>query len=150
MCYSGAGYTVGAQMVSSEYSHSWNCVKYNGEYLLIDCTWGAGIVEPNERRFKKRFDDFYFLASPKHFIYSHLPEQPKEQYLEPTITKSEFINLPYLKSSFLKYGLTFKHFYGCEIVLKNDMLCIELEQTKLLDESISFIMSLDAFFTFFA
>ncbi|CAJ0755391.1 21905_t:CDS:10 [Entrophospora sp. SA101] len=137
----GAGYTVGSPIVSAEYAHAWNCVKYNGEYLLIDCTWGAGVVE--ERKFKKNFNDFYFLASPNQFIYSHLPEQPKHQYIGPTITKPEFINLPYVKPSFFKYGLIFKHFYGCEIVIKNDMLCIELEQTKLLDESINFAVNLE-------
>nr|CAG8518097.1 5453_t:CDS:2 [Entrophospora candida] len=136
----GAGYNPGSD-VGREHDHSWNCVNYKGEFLLIDSTWGAGVL--NGPDFEKKFDDFFFLTSPIEFIYTHFPNDPDHQYLQPAITKSEYIHLPFVKSEFFKYGLKFEQFYGDKIVVKDDVMHFDLEQTKQRNKSISFIVNLE-------
>lgn len=83
--------------------HAWNAVKVDGEWKLIDSTWGAGYVYSD--KFYRRFNEFYFFADPTQFIYSHLPEDPKWQLLDPPIDKSEFIQLPLSTKNFFENGV---------------------------------------------
>jgi hypothetical protein len=84
--------------------HSWNAVKINGQWRLLDATWGAGFVTKGGQ-FTKRLDDFYFLTSPAQFIYNHFPQNSRWQLLNPTISKTQFKKLVYLRPAFFKYGL---------------------------------------------
>lgn len=54
-------------------NHAWNAVCIRGNWFLLDSTWGAGNVNRETKQFVRKFNEFYFLTDPEHFIYSHFP-----------------------------------------------------------------------------
>jgi transglutaminase/protease-like cytokinesis protein 3 len=98
----GIGYGPG-QSIQGATNHSWNAVKIEGYYYLVDCCWGAGYV--NGQSFIRQFVPFYFLTSSKDLIYSHFPEDETWQLLENPVSKTEFEQLPFLKPGFFNAGL---------------------------------------------
>ncbi len=95
--------------VYSKTTHAWNAVKLEGEWYLIDSTWGAGSL--NGRNFIKRYKDFWFLTPPKAAIFSHLPEDPKWQLLEKPINMERFREIPYLSDYFYAMGFSLEDVY---------------------------------------
>lgn len=87
----GAGYKIGDDKVGGE--HAWNVVNINGEELFIDSTWGAGHSDESGV-YHRVMDPWWFLLSPKRMIYTHFPENPREQFLDPPISKDAFRRLP--------------------------------------------------------
>lgn len=67
-------------------NHTWNVVKLNGKWQLLDITWAIG------HGIKNAPDEFWYLTKPKDFIYSHYPENPKWTLLEDYVSFSEFQN----------------------------------------------------------
>lgn len=107
----GYGYTVGSK-VAEERKHAWNAVKIDGEWRLVDSTWGAGHLDPEEG-FVQSFEEFYFLTPPEELVWTHLPEDPSWQLLDLTLSKEEFEGLVYAKPAFFKNGLeTASHLNG--------------------------------------
>jgi len=98
----GIGYSAG-QSIQGPTNHSWNAVKIEGYYYLVDCCWGAGYI--NGQSFVRAYVPFYFLTSPKDFIYSHFPEEESWQLLENPVSKAEFEQLAFLKPGFFNAGL---------------------------------------------
>ncbi|CAG8616214.1 8782_t:CDS:2 [Dentiscutata erythropus] len=101
-----------------EADHTWNATIYKGEYLFIDCAWGAGRM--NGKQFEKYFEPFYFLTPPIQFIYSHFPDESKEQYITPQLTKEEFLNLTHIKPAFFAAGLEFHDKSIGNVITTND------------------------------
>ncbi|CAG8509198.1 4458_t:CDS:2, partial [Scutellospora calospora] len=120
----GMSYKHGANLDSKEFNHAWNGTVYKGEFLLIDNTWGAGNV--NGSKFEKRFEPFYFLVRPTRFIYTHFPNDPKEQYVSPQLTKEEFINLTNVKPPFFAAELEFREHLGNIITTNDDLIDFEI------------------------
>lgn len=101
----GYSYKIGDKFTGTT-NHSWNAVKINGKWRLIDSTWGSGYV--NEfGNFVREYDEFYFLTPPEYLIYTHFPEDKKWQLLPNPITKEQFEGLPFVKPPFFKNGLKF-------------------------------------------
>jgi transglutaminase/protease-like cytokinesis protein 3 len=98
----GIGYIVGN---STEINHGWNAVKIDGNWHLIDVTWGAGHIENNT--FVRKFNPYYFATPPEQFVYDHLPEDPKWQLLANPFTKEKFESLPATSAQFFTAGLKF-------------------------------------------
>lgn len=68
--------------------HSWNAVRIDGQWRLLDATWGAGdVIGP---RFVRRLRDFYFFTDPEKLAFSHLPRDPRWQLLEAPLTTAQF------------------------------------------------------------
>ncbi len=65
-------------------THTWNAVKLNGKWELLDITWSIGYAAYGEP------DDFWFRTSPQEFIYSHYPENPKWTLLKNPMSLSAF------------------------------------------------------------
>ena len=99
----GYSYTPGMRF-SGQTDHTWNAVKIDGKWYLIDSTWGAGVVGA-DKKYHREFDDYYFLTPPKEFIYRHFPEDSMWQLLEKPISKKEFEDLVYLEPAFTKLGI---------------------------------------------
>ncbi|KAG9292347.1 hypothetical protein G9A89_015217 [Geosiphon pyriformis] len=125
----GAGYEPGDLVCGNSHPHAWNAVRVDSEYLLIDCTWGAGTV--SNMKFNRGFNDFYFLVSPLRLIYTHFPENKQHQYITPTITNAEFNELPYLKSEWFSAGFNMVNYFPCVVEVDNDCFILEIEQTDL-------------------
>lgn len=99
----GYNYEIG-KLFSDQNSHAWSAVKINGQWRLLDATWGAGYIDKN-KRFVKSFNEYYFLTPPKELIQSHYPLKARWQLLERKKTRQEFENSVYIKSAFFIYGL---------------------------------------------
>ena len=93
----GTSYLVGTD---NKVNHAWNAVKINGNWYLMDATWGAGTV--GEGRFQPRFNPHYFATPPEQFIYDHYPEQSGWQLLANTYSKTQFDELPRVFPAFFQ------------------------------------------------
>ena len=82
----------------SQENHAWNAVKIDEKWYLIDTTWGAG--NTNGKKWKAKFDDFYFFTEPNEFILTHCPTESEWAFTETSLTKKEFFNKPIYKKSF--------------------------------------------------
>lgn len=65
-------------------THTWNVVKLNGNWKLLDITWAVAHGQSNIP------DDFWYLTNPRDFIYSHYPEDPRWILLPSAISLTEF------------------------------------------------------------
>lgn len=85
-------------------NHAWNAVKINGQWRLVDATWGAGYVRNG--RYVKVLTETFFLASPEQLIFSHLPVDDAWQLQStPHLTKAQFEALPDLEPAFFHLGI---------------------------------------------
>jgi hypothetical protein len=81
-------------------NHAWNIVTINGESYLIDCTWDSGFMDGRVAR-QEYTTDWLFLK-PEHFIYTHYPENTKQQLLATPLTATQFSALPFFKPKFFE------------------------------------------------
>ncbi len=80
--------------------HSWNAIKINQQWQLIDCTWGAGYTANNI--FTKEYNEIYFLTPPDLFFLKHYPDD--KRWLLTNKSEMDFTNLPLFYSSYLDCG----------------------------------------------
>ena len=73
-------------------NHSWNAVLINGEWKLIDATWGAGYIDTDRGNFVQDFTDLYFFTDPQIFFLKHYPKNT--DWLLIKKTDKEFAKLP--------------------------------------------------------
>ncbi|MGL1887638.1 MAG: hypothetical protein OCD76_14070 [Reichenbachiella sp.] len=92
-----------------EADHSWNSVKLDSSWYLIDVTWGSGGLHQKKRavkeiqfrwfkkpyinnkyKFKKQPNYQFFLVEPEFLISNHLPIDPNWQLLEYPISMMTF------------------------------------------------------------
>ncbi|MCC6726062.1 MAG: hypothetical protein IT258_16265 [Saprospiraceae bacterium] len=73
-------------------SHAWNAVKWDGNWHLLDATWGAGYV--HDGKFKRDDNPGFFDAPPTVFSQNHFPDDEKWQLLEKPYTRKEFADQP--------------------------------------------------------
>lgn len=85
-------------------NHDWNAVKLEGEWRLIDVTWGSGYIDEN-RVFRSCFDDFFFLTPPHYFIFNHFPSDPAWQLLRKPIDPATYRGIVKVHAPFFEYGL---------------------------------------------
>ncbi|MGA9750879.1 MAG: transglutaminase domain-containing protein [Acidobacteriota bacterium] len=121
----GAGYEAGDRF-SGPPNHSWNAVRVDGSWRLVDCTWGAGFVD-EAGQYVRWFEPYYFLTPPERLIYTHLPEDPRWQLLEAPVTLARFEQLPYVKAPFFTYGLRLGSDAACTVEVKGARTTMEVE-----------------------
>ena len=80
-------------------NHAWNAVLIDGQWRLIDSTWGAGYDAGD--RYIKRFEPMYFLATPEHLRYSHFAKIPTQRFQEAIPSADAFRTLPYVPNTLL-------------------------------------------------
>jgi hypothetical protein len=86
-------------------NHTWNAVKIDSNWYLLDITWAAGYVTFSND-FVFRLDESYFLTPPQQFILDHYPEDLKWTLLEHPPTLREFHFSPFKYKSYIKYGIS--------------------------------------------
>lgn len=86
--------------------HSWNAVKLNGEWKLIDATWGSGYTDYSTGQYHKSRNEKYFLATPETFVYKHFPLKPEWQLLDTAISANTFCNWPFVDEGFFANELS--------------------------------------------
>ena len=98
----GAGFIPG--VIPRQSDHAWNSVKIDGQYYLVDSTWGSGSCDGDN--YVQNFRDFYFCTNPQAFIRSHLPEEQQWQLVSPTISLETFVNMLLLNDAFYENGFS--------------------------------------------
>ena len=93
-------------------NHAWNAVSIRGSWFLLDSTWGAGNVNRETKQFVRKFNEFYFLTDPEHFIYSHYPickgsveESLKWQLLDKPFSLKQFNDAMKIQPAAFDLGL---------------------------------------------
>jgi len=69
--------------------HAWNAVKLDGEWALLDVTWGSSLLQ-GTNDFVQQTQEGFFLTKPQNFILNHLPLQAMWQLLDAPIQASDF------------------------------------------------------------
>ena len=98
----GYGYNSGERF-SGRTNHSWNAVRVDGRWRLMDATWGSGYLDGN-MRFVQMFQEHYFLTAPDAFVFDHFPADPSWQLADRPISMAEFTDLVYLRPMFFQGG----------------------------------------------
>jgi len=81
-------------------NHSWNTVKINEEWKLVDVTWGAGYLNENLDKFIPAFNDNFFFSTPAKFYLNHYPDD--QSGLLRSMSIETFVNLPLYYPGFNK------------------------------------------------
>lgn len=84
-------------------NHSWNAVKLNDKWYLVDATMASGYFDIDNNRFVKDYNDGYFLTNPNLFIKRNYPLKLKWILMENAPKLNQFVEAP------IVYGSTFKH-----------------------------------------
>lgn len=88
-----------------EPDHAWNAVKVDGQWVLLDATWGAGHID-ERKQFVAEFSRDWFDVEPARFVATHMPSDPKWQLVSPTLSAEEFWAKPTLSNVYFDYDLS--------------------------------------------
>lgn len=84
-------------------NHAWNGVRIDGEWYLLDATWGAGSITDGQFAFD--YKPYYFATAPSELIYHHFPKDSGWQLLAQTYTRADFDAAPNISDRFYNLGL---------------------------------------------
>ncbi len=101
----GVGTTLANETDVTESNHAWNRVQLEGGWYLVDCTWDSGHMEGKTAR--QSYNTDWLFLRPEHFIYSHLPEQQRDQLLAEPLSAQDFAELPDLRPKFFQTAKDF-------------------------------------------
>ncbi|CAF4312420.1 unnamed protein product, partial [Adineta steineri] len=115
------GYEPGMQIGEGKFTNTWNAVVIDGEWRFVQCNWGARHLvmskdkkqidvlppKPTREKIKYQYDEHYFLPDPEDFILEFFPYKSEWQLLESPITLQQFEQLPFVRSLFFHYHLSF-------------------------------------------
>ncbi len=101
----GYGYKTGSKL-GEENLHSWNIIKIDGQWKIFDATWGRGYGESVAGKLvsTKKFEDYWFDVSPYKAIFNHYTDHTSFLSVEPTISLSQYEQLPNIKNEYFKLG----------------------------------------------
>lgn len=86
-------------------NHMWTAVQINGEWRMLDATWGAGYVANG--KYVKVLSEAFFLVPPEQFVFSHLPVEENWQLQRtPRISQAEFEALPPVQPNFFNNAIS--------------------------------------------
>ncbi|MCH8559018.1 MAG: hypothetical protein LAT84_14445 [Balneolia bacterium] len=89
-----------------EVNHAWNAVRIDGNWKLVDPTWGAGHIASDTGQFVRRFTPHYFFTEPGELIYHHFPEDSAWQLIAEAVSEQEFQKKPVVKPAFFEHSLS--------------------------------------------
>jgi hypothetical protein len=96
----GVGTSPLANDTPTDSNHAWNIVTIEDESYLIDCTWDSGYMDGKVA--KQRYTTNWLFLKPEHFLYTHYPENPKQQLLATPLTAAQFSALPFFEPKFFE------------------------------------------------
>jgi len=115
------GYEPGMRIAEGKFTNTWNAVLIDGEWRFVQCNWGARHLvmskdkkqvevtppKPTREKIKYQYDEHYFLPDPEDFILEFFPYQTEWQLLEKPMSLQQFEHLPFVRSLFFHYHLSF-------------------------------------------
>ncbi len=108
------GYGFETEAKERKSDHAWNAVKIDGEWHLLDATWGSGHID-EDKRFVADYGTGWFSVKPEEFIFTHLPEDARWQLLSTPLDRSEFLAQANVSPPYFEYGLSLKPYSGSRI-----------------------------------
>ena len=87
--------------------HTWNAIKIDGKWKLVDTTWAAGYFTFNG--WTKAFNEDFYDIKPERAILTHFPQDSRWQLLEKTISKKTFFTFPVYYSHLFFYDVALVH-----------------------------------------
>ena len=77
-----------------EINHAWNAVKINGQWKLLDVTWGSGYArkENGKLKFVPSLNLRYLFTDPEILILDHFPSDSKFQFLDKKISEEKYFS----------------------------------------------------------
>jgi transglutaminase/protease-like cytokinesis protein 3 len=117
----GVGTSPLAGDTPNDSNHAWNIVTINAESYLVDCTWDSGFMDGKVS--KQAYTTDWLFLKPEHFLYTHYPENSKQQLLATPLTAAQFSALPFFKPKFFELA---------------DNLSVELKKINQVDNNLSF------------
>lgn len=99
-------------------NHSWNAVKYQQKWHLMDVTWGSGFAENvnGKAQSKSVFTDYWFDVPSQEFVFNHFPDTIKYQFLSKTISREQFKKLIYIEAN-----AVFKMGFNADTIFKKSI-----------------------------
>ena len=91
-------------VIPNNSDHAYNAIKINGNYYLLDVTWGIGSCDGDD--YVPKLRDSYFCTKPEIFIRGHFPVKEEFQLVYPHITLKEFFNMLEFEMEFYENGMT--------------------------------------------
>jgi hypothetical protein len=109
-------------------NHSWNAVRIDSVWHLLDVTWASGYLEWTSGDFVRHYDGYYYLTPPDQFIRHHYPDNLRWTLLNETPAMPEFKRAPFRQRSFYKYSITgFSPDNGIIEAYMGDTIRLEIE-----------------------
>jgi len=71
-------------------SHAWSIICADGQWALVDATWGTGYEDVRAGKYRQKLDDKYFFTIPDLLIEDHYPNDPLFQCMATPLTLAEF------------------------------------------------------------
>ncbi len=128
----GYSYAPGLRFQSRP-NHSWNAVRIDGRWRLIDATWGSGYLD-ERLRFFRDFQEHYFLTAPDAFVFDHFPADSRWQLVARPLSIAEFEDLVYLRPMFFQAGFkVISHSHAR--IAADDRVTVTLGVTRAVDIS---------------
>ncbi|MDH4394534.1 MAG: transglutaminase domain-containing protein [Limnobacter sp.] len=85
----------GEQFTADQANHAWNMVLINGQWKIVDATWGAGHVD-DKNGYQAKLDDFYFMTPVENLLLSHYDfSDPLGVFSARQIGLKEFESFPF-------------------------------------------------------
>lgn len=100
----GYGFSTGEQ-ITGRPNHSWDAIRVDGQWQLMDATWGSGYLD-DQLRFVRSFQEHYFLTRPEAFVFDHFPSDSRWQLVAHPISSEDFSDLVYLRPMFFQVGFS--------------------------------------------
>lgn len=114
-------------------NHAWNKVEVNGEWILVDATWGGGSYDYRRKILLKKFTPIYFDANLKYFNMMHYPEAA--MYKGNTGNKNEYLNAPIIYNSFIEEEAEIlSPFSGVIMANEGDEIIFKIKNIERLDD----------------
>lgn len=105
------GYHAGEKFDGDPPNHSWNAVKIDGNWILVDVTWGAGHAEGGRGKLvsRKDFTPYWFNVNKYEFLYKHYPIDPQWQLIpQPVSLKQYEDEMPHVQDPIFMLGFDAK------------------------------------------
>lgn len=75
-----SGYLKEDERINTEFGHTWNAVRLDSGWYLMDVTWASGYVE--DMKFYKKYDPTWYLVQPEKMLETHFPYDPLWQLID--------------------------------------------------------------------
>jgi len=73
---------------TADLAHAWCAVLVDGEYRLVDPTWGSGYI--NDNKFTRKIDNKWFMQSGESSVKTHMPFDPMWQMVYYPVSTQNF------------------------------------------------------------